>query len=200
MRIRGHLTPRSVWPACGVLAIAILLAAGCASTPKVRYYTLDMTPAGQAAPAVNIAIERLRESETLARRDLLVHKTATEIEYYANARWASAVNDMLAAKFQGTFGEKKAGRPSVLAWGTVLDCGQVDAPSGTQAVLKVQLAFRMDGTSRYEQPLLEKVYEEVRPAKAANPAAVVVALSECAEAIAAEIARDAAQAAESKKR
>lgn len=179
----------------GALVVLLaVLAPGCASAPKVHFYTLDMRASGTSSAPVNIRIERMRESDALARRDLMINKTATEIEYYTNARWATAVNEMLATKFQEEFGQKQPGRATVLLWGTVVCCGQEDTPSGPQAHLKVQVSARADGKSRYEAPLFEKTYDVTQRAAAGTPSAVVAALSECASQMASEIKRDAAQA------
>jgi ABC-type uncharacterized transport system auxiliary subunit len=57
--------------------------------------------------------------------------------------------------------------------------------------VKLDLAFHSEDASRYDKPLFEKVYEARRPAGSAGPGAVVRALSQALEQLAAEIVTDA---------
>ena len=165
---------------------------GCVTTPKTHLYSLDMTPSGKVHPATTIHIESLRASEMLARRNLLIRKTPTEVEYYAEACWASAVNELVSQKLQAEFGDEIKKTHTVLVWGTLLECGQEDRPEGIQAHLRMQLAFRYEGASRYDTPLFEKTYDIHKPVSPAMPSKVAMALTQCLEDIAAQIARDVA--------
>ena len=60
----------------GVAAWTVLVLAGCVSAPAIRYYTLDMRASGRVADAANVRVERLREVESLARKEILVQRSA----------------------------------------------------------------------------------------------------------------------------
>ena len=167
------------------------MAVGCVTAPAPRYFTLDMHPAGQAKAPVNIRVERLRESESIARKDILIQKNPTRIEYYAVDRWAAGLGEMIAQKFAVEWGTDEDSRATYVMSGTVLEFGQVDTPQGAEAHARMALEIRPNGTSRYEEPAFRKTYDVRRPAAAPTPPAVVEALSRCVEAIAAELAADA---------
>ena len=163
---------------------------GCVTPPKTHLYTLDMTPSGKVHPEVTIHIESLRASEMLARRNLLIRKTPTEVEYYAGACWASAINELVSQKLQGEFGDKTKETRTVLVWGTLLECGQEDHPENIKAHLRLKLAFRYEGTSRYDTPLFEKTYDVSAPVVPATPDKVAATLTQCLEEVAVQIATD----------
>lgn len=175
--------------------ICLALLAGCVTATETRYYTLDMRPSGgEHAPAA-LAIDRLRVSEPLKRKEILIQTTPIEIEYYARHEWAARIEELIAEKLAAEFGPRDAAGHALLLGGDVLAFGQVDRPGGADAHVKLALNFREDGVSRYAEPLFEKTYERLLPAESAGPAAVVAALSRALEEIAAEIARDAAAVA-----
>ncbi len=173
-----------------LLMLSLAVAAGCASVPEIRYFTLDMSPSGEVEPAVNVAVERLRTAEALARKDILIKKSPTEIEYYAQDQWAATLTEIVTEKLSAEFAPPKEGRPSISITGTILGFEQVDVPSGAEARVKLDLAFQKNHRS---DPLLEKVYEVSLPAEAKKASAVVLALSACLEQLAVQIVADAAQ-------
>ena len=144
-------------PLC-VIAVIISITA-CVSSPAPKFYTLDMTPSGQAAPAYNIDVDRLRPSDALARNDLMIKKSDTEIEYYATDRWAGSLGELVAEKLEAEFGANVEGRETVLVSGTILGFEQVDGPGGATAHIKLDVALRREDMGRYVAPLLKKVYE-----------------------------------------
>lgn len=174
-----------------ILALAVLVAMGCASVPNIRYYTLDMTPSGKAQPRCNLKVERLRPSDALARKDILIKKSPTEIEYYALDQWAANLGEVVSEKLTSEFGPIVQGRKTLLIAGVIQGFEQVDTADGAAGHIKLDLAFRPEGESRYEPPLLEKVYETSVAAERASPTAVVRALSRGLERLAGEIADDA---------
>ncbi|MCC6144251.1 MAG: membrane integrity-associated transporter subunit PqiC [Candidatus Hydrogenedentes bacterium] len=174
--------------------LAVACAAGCVTAPGTRYYTLDMTRAAQDSP-VNLVVDRLQASEALTRKNILIKNTPTQVEYYAADEWAADVAEMITQKLESEFGPRAEGRPTLLLSGTVLAFEQVDASGGAQAHARLALELRTERGSRLDQPLLEKTYEVLLPAAAPQPNAVVVALGEGLEQIAAEIMADAARVA-----
>jgi len=165
-------------------------AAGCASSPAHRYYTLDMRPADNEGPLYNIEIHRLRPSEALARNDILIQKTPTEIEYYAADRWAASVGELVREKLAVEFGRRQEAPATVAVSGDILAFEQVDHQDGAQVRVKLDLAFWFENVSARDAPALKKTYECVRPAPAPTPAAVAEGLSRALERIAEEIAAD----------
>ncbi len=171
-----------------VWVLLLLCCSGCLSTPEARYYTLDMQSSGKAATTmVNLEVERIQVTEALARTDILIKKSATEIEYYALDRWAARLDELLAEKLQAEFGPTEAKRDTYLVRGKLLACEQVDTPAGAMAHVKLALVVQKD---RNEVPVLKKVYEAHKTADAATAAAVVRALSVCVEDIAATLVED----------
>jgi len=177
-----------------VFPIVLLIAlAGCATAPAPHYYTLDMRPSGKAVPPCTLSVERLRESEALGRREILIQRTPTEVEYYAVDQWTAALGELVSQKLQSELGCASDGaRPEYSLTGTILDFGQVDLADGLEAYVRLDIEFRLPNTSRYSEPLFKKIYSARMRAEGEDAGAVVLALSRCLEQIAAEIAADAA--------
>jgi len=168
----------------------VLALAGCASAPKMNYYTLDMRPAAPQGPENGIAIDRLRVTDALAGRNILIHTSPTQIEYYAVDQWAAGLDDLLREKLEAEFhaGSTPA---KFVASGELLDFGQEDTPEGPQACLRATFEYRTRAMGHYDEPLLRKTYEFRVPAGAADAVSVVKALSRCAEELAGAMAADA---------
>ena len=172
---------------------ALCLLSACASAPKIDYYTLDMEPSGEARTAVNLTIDRVRATDALSRSEILVQASPTRIEYYASDRWVGGVAELVEQKLRAEFGSAVEGRRSLAVAATVLACEQVDVANGAVARMKLSVTVRDPALKRYQEALLEKTYEASLPASQPTAGAVVEALSECAERIAAEIADDASK-------
>ena len=172
-------------------SLALLVLAGCASTPSIQYFTLNMTPAGTPG-GVNIVVDDLRVSEAVTRKDIMIKTSPTEVEYYATAQWVASLSELVAEKLQAEFGPAAGEGPVLLLSGRLLAFEQVDVNGGAQAHLKLAVTLADSGASRSEPPLLEKAYVVREPADAAAPGAVVRALSACVEQAAARIQADAA--------
>ena len=171
------------------LSVPLLVLVGCASAPKISYYTLDMAPSGQAKPAHNLVVERFRTSEAVARSQILIHASPTEVDYYATDQWVAGRGERVQQKLAAEFGQPVEGRRTLIVSGTVLACGQVDRQAGAEAAMTLQIAVRDAAGKRYREPLIDRTYTATRTASA-DPASVVAALSRCAEEIAAAIAGD----------
>lgn len=173
------------------LVVLSCVLCGCASAPKIDYYTLGDESSGKAKPERNIVVERFRTTEALGRSQILIAPSETRVEYYATAHWAGGVGELVQRKLAAEFGPPVEGRPTVRLSGTVLACEQVDTAGGAEARLKIFVKLRDPEQKRYRAPLLEKTYEASLPAEHRTADAVVKALARCAERIAGEIAEDA---------
>jgi len=174
-----------------VTVLTVLWIAGCASAPDLRYYTLDMRPSGAAQAAKNIRIDRLREAEPLARKDILIQRSPTQVEYYAVDQWAATLGELVGQKLEAEFGPPEEGRPTVVVTGMILEFGQVDVSGGAEASVRLKLEFRGEDMGRYDEALLTKTYAARLPTGTPAPGAVVEGLSRCLEKLAAEIVSDA---------
>jgi ABC-type uncharacterized transport system auxiliary subunit len=171
--------------------LILAMIAGCASVTPMRYYTLDMTPSAEANPTLNLTVDRMRTAESLARKDIQIAITPTEIEYYAADQWAANLSELVREKLAAEFGPALEDRRTLLLSGLILSFGQVDLPAGgAEGHVRLRLEFSEE---RYQPALLEKVYEARVPADTPSAPAVVHALSRCLEIIAAQIAEDAAE-------
>jgi uncharacterized lipoprotein YmbA len=175
----------------GLIAVVCALTA-CASAPKISYYTLAMDPSGEVEPAVNLVVEGVRTTDALGRSQIMIQASPTEIEYYATAQWAGDLAGMVREKLIAEFGPAVEGRRTLAVSVMVLSCEEVDGAGSAAARMQLRVTLRDLDEKRYREPLLEKTYEASRPVARPAPGAVVEGLSLCAEAIAAEIAADAA--------
>jgi len=173
------------------LVVLLVVVAGCASTPKLDYYTVDMTASGKASTDLNLVVGHFATSEKLDRTQIVIQQTPTRIDYYRNERWAASVGEMVEHKLVAEFGPAVEGRRELIVSGNVTAFEQVDESSGPRALARFEVAIREGGAKRYETPLLVKTYEASRAADSNNVDAVVRALSRALETIAADIAADA---------
>jgi len=172
------------------LSLVVAVVAGCATTGELRYYTLDMSPSGQARPEYNLDLTRLHAAQALARSNILIKKTSTEIEYYAVDHWAAGVADLVREKLESEFGEPERDRDVILISGVVLAFEQVDVDGGATAHIKLELEFRRANEGRTGDPLMKRTYEANLPAGTMEAGSVVRALSQGLEEVAVRIAED----------
>lgn len=181
--------PRARWFLFAAVALA-----GCASAPRTNYYTLDMRPSAHREQPAPIEIWRLRISEPLAGRNILVQASPTRIEYYAVDQWAAGIEELVREKLEAEFqfsGGRTAGPAGLVVDGIIQNFGQEDTPDGAVAYLKAAIEFRTPEMGHYQEPLLRKTYEIRKPAQAADAPSVVQALSRCVETLADEMLADA---------
>lgn len=178
---------KAAMPAALALGVLVCAAAGCVRSAETRFYQLDLTPSGAVAGGAGLEIGRLEVADDLARRDILVQKDATEIEYYADAQWAVSVPELVRRKLEAEFGRAAAGEPGVLVDGEVQAFQQVDVPGGAEARVTLHLRFR-----KGSQVVFQNLYSRQVPAGSPSPRAVAQVLSRALEAIAADVAADAA--------
>ncbi|MBL7648722.1 MAG: membrane integrity-associated transporter subunit PqiC [Candidatus Hydrogenedentes bacterium] len=173
------------------LALAVVgLAAGCATAPGPNLYTLNMTPASGDSGGVQIAVGRLRISEALQNKRILIKKSPTEIEYYAAAQWAAGLDELLAEKLGAEFGQPDPAGATCVLSGTLLAFEQIDGATGAEAHVRFAVEIRKEGTSYYSPPALAKTYDVRLPVAEPTAGGVVRSLSECLEQVAREIVAD----------
>lgn len=177
-------------PRLQLIAMSCLLTA-CASAPNISYYTLAMIPSGQTDVSVNLAVEQVRTTDALSQNRIMIQASPTTIEYYATDQWVGGLAELVLQKLTVEFGQPVEGRRTLAMTAVVLACEQVDVAGGTEARMKLSVTVRDPAEKRYREPLLSKTYEASRPMAHASANSVVVALSTCAEQIAADIAADA---------
>ncbi len=172
------------------LTLAVL--AGCASAPKIDYYTLSVERSVQAGPTLNLEVERLATTGVLAGDRILIQASPTRVEHFATARWAGGLGELVQQKLATELGPERPGRRTVTVSGTVLACGQLDSPAGPLAEVRLEIELRDPTLRRFDAPLLRRSYETTTPVRGAGVEALVGALSRGVEEIAAAIAADAA--------
>lgn len=189
------------------LALAALtLLVGCASPPNKNYYTLDMTPRStpETIP-VSVTIDRLRPAQALRRAQIMIKRSPTEVEYYAEHEWAADLEEIIMQKLSAELPPKTPGTPVILVSGDILAFEQIDGPDGYRPHVKLALEFRLGSMRRYDDPLLEVTYQNdfqaesptapVNAGVSATAKAIVEALSGRIAAMAPAIAADAQRAA-----
>lgn len=172
------------------ILIPLLLLSGCISTPPSQFYTLDMTPSGRAKPDINLEIETIEVAEALQRESILIMASTTTVEYYASEQWVAGLHELIRQKLEIELGPKREGQPTLGMAVRVQSFGQVDGPEGMQAQASLGVKIRPLLSSRYEKPLFERIYTITKPVQAPSVSEVVVALSDCMEEIAVQIAGD----------
>jgi len=195
--------PASRWRHCEALGKALALGVltilfgsiccGCASTPQTRYYTLDMSPSGTAHAPCDIKIERIDATEALSRKEILVLRSPTQVEYYALDAWVENVGELARRKLQAEFGRNPDASRTLTARGRLEHFEQVDGPAGPEAWVQLRLTFQNRDKRPRTAPVLEQTYEVRRPAEDSGQGAaanVVKALSSALEQIARDVTRD----------
>jgi uncharacterized lipoprotein YmbA len=174
------------------LALAGLLCGCFTFKPELKYYTLDMRPSGGAQPAANLQVEAIRVGEALARKDILILASPTEVEYYARGQWVAALDQLVRDKLHAEFGPRRPEAPDLFLNVEVIAFEQVDVPDGADALARMHVTAHGSRAALYETPLFEQTYEARLPAPAPGAGGVVEALSRCTEQIAARLAADLA--------
>lgn len=175
-----------------ISALCVCVLCGCASAPKIDYYTLGRDSSGRASPTVNLSVERFRSVEALNRSQIMVLESPSRIDYYAGDHWAGSIGELVQQKLAAEFGPLDSGRKTLIVSGTVVSCEQLDRPEGAEARVELEVVVRDSEIARYRPPLLEKTYASTRPVGGTSVESLVMELSRCVEDIAAEIAADIA--------
>lgn len=174
--------------------LAALGASGCFTfKPELKYYTLDMRPSGAAETGANLHVETVRVGEALARKDILILASPTEVEYYARGQWVAALDQLVRDKLHAEFGPRRPGAPDLFLAVEVIAFEQVDLPDGgADALARMHVTAHESRAAIYETPLHEQTYEARLRADRPGAGGIVEALSRCVERIAADLAADLA--------
>lgn len=173
--------------------IFVAMLTGCASAPQYRYYTIDMQQVAQIQAPVPLDGVTIKVNEALARPEILVRTSSTQIEYYALDRWASGLEEQVAEKLKTEFAGASPSLPGILVRGTLMAFEQVDTPDGAEVRIKLDVhAYSASASQTID---VKKLYTASQPMEGLGAAAAVEALSRAMEAIAKELAVDLAGAA-----
>ena len=175
--------------------IALLMAfvAGCLSVPEPNYFTLDMRSSGRVHARFVVEEVRIRPGEAVARREIMIRTSPTQVEYYATQRWAADLGEQLSEKLKTEFGHSNGEEARVRIAGDLLAFEQVDTRDGADARVKLDLVVTLESKNGEASWSFRKIYETVVAAEAPNAPAIVEALSRGLESIAAELAEDLAR-------
>ncbi|MDZ4858585.1 MAG: ABC-type transport auxiliary lipoprotein family protein [Candidatus Hydrogenedentes bacterium] len=171
--------------------LAMVALTGCVGTTPPRLYTLSMQRAGSAQPAFNIEVDRLRPADVLDRGPIVIRRGEHELDTYPLDTWASNLGELVAAKLAAEFGPSNPERPTLTLTGNIVAFEHVPAQdSGGEAHAALALEARKKGDTRYEEPLITKLYEARVPVSERSATGVVAALTRALESIAQSIATD----------
>lgn len=160
--------------------------AGCASVPQFRYYTIDMQQGATLDPPARLTGVSFKVNEALAKPEILIRTSPTQIEYYALDRWASSLEEQLAEKFKTEFAGASGDRPPVNVTGRLMAFEQVDTSAGPE--VRIKLDIRAEGNPGDFG--LQKLYTASRPITGTGAAGAVEMLSRATEEIAAQFSAD----------
>jgi len=168
--------------------------AGCVSVPEANYYTLDLRSSGTNDASFAIAAMRIRASEAVSRREIMIRATPTQVEYYATHLWAAGLDEQVAEKLKAELGGPTEGAATEVAIvGELLAFEQVDTASGADGHVKLELRVSRSPADSTKETVITKVYEAWVTAGERSAPAVVEALSAATEQIARDIAADLAR-------
>lgn len=175
------------------IATLMAILAGCLSVPEPNYFTLDMRSSGRIDAPFAVEEVRIRPGEAVARREIMIRTSPTQIEYYATQRWAADLGEQLSEKLKTEFSQSQGEKARVWIEGDLLAFEQVDTRDGADAHLKLDLVVTLKSENGDTSRSFRKVYETVVTADAPNAPAIVEALSRGLESIAVELAEDLAR-------
>jgi uncharacterized lipoprotein YmbA len=174
---------------CAVVASIVVLAS-CASAPKLNYYTLDMSPSGSARTDASFEVRRFTVTERLDRSRIVIQTSPVRVEYYATARWAAGLGEMVQQKLGAELGPADTASEVLTVSGRVTGFEQVDTDSGPRALVRLEVVIRDRDGERVDAPRIEKTYEANPSVDGDGVDALVRALSRAVEDIAVRIAND----------
>jgi uncharacterized lipoprotein YmbA len=80
-----------------VICLALFVLAGCGSSPKTHYFTLDVAgSSGQArvTPSQPVQIAAVNIPPSLDRRDMVEHESGNTVDISGEDRWTAPLGDM----------------------------------------------------------------------------------------------------------
>ena len=97
------------------LCVALVLAAGCGSSPRPHFYALDpgASPARRVAPAFTVAVGPVSVPDSVDRPQLVLRVGANELVLAEQARWAeplkASISRVVANRLELELGDARAG-------------------------------------------------------------------------------------------
>lgn len=174
------------WMLIGVIVAGVV---GCSSVPETNFYTFDMNPSGRVNSDIAIRFDRLDTAEALARPDIMILTSPTEVEYYGTHSWVSGLRELVAQKLKNEF-SSQPGAKTFLVSGKIIALRQEDTEDGANAHIELYLEVFRINSIRDEKPILQRQYSVTENADSAEPGDVVKALSGALETIAEQFAAD----------
>lgn len=170
-------------------AALLLVAAGCVTAPpQTYYYTLALPAVERTEDSPSIEAGRFRATEPLQRHAILIRTAPTELEYYANHRWAARLDDLTQQELQRFFGLPDVREDTVALSGTILAFEQVEHAGEVEAHVRIEAEGRRKSASPEAPPLFREYFEARVQAASHTPQAVVRALCEALGRVAADMA------------
>jgi uncharacterized lipoprotein YmbA len=173
-----------------VVALALVVAS-CASSPDLAYYTLDTTRSAGARAEPELTVERFVVAERLNSSRIFIRTSPVRITSYASARWAAGLGELVQSKLAAELGSSAAGKPELVVSGRVLAFEQVEASTGSRALVRLAVEIRDADAERFDTALHAEVYEAIRAMNDDSVESLVLALSRALDDIAVRIAEDA---------
>jgi ABC-type uncharacterized transport system auxiliary subunit len=100
------------------IAGGVLLLAGCATAPEIRYFRVDPVlpaPAAEAPLPVTLGVARVAAPEPYRQERIIYRTSPYEVQYYGSERWESPPADMVGQALLD--GLQKSGRfQRVVPW------------------------------------------------------------------------------------
>ena len=161
-----------------ILVLALILA-GCGSSPKTNFYTLDPVPGAKVVPAhrheLPILVSHVDLPGELDRQSLVTHGAGATINVSDQDRWAAPLDELVRRAFTA---DLRARLPS----GTVLASGDPTPKSTRSLTLNVR-RFMADETGRVALDADWAVQDQSAPAPTHRATIEVDAARGSAEAI-----------------
>jgi uncharacterized lipoprotein YmbA len=170
-----------------VISMMVLVTmVGCASVTPTRYYTLDMTPSGKVTPSGALHVDRVNLSQALSRKEILIKKSPTEVEYYAADQWVAGLDQLVAQKLNAEFGHAVSSDQTIISLSIDVQAfEQIDTEEGADAYLQIIVDALQNNR---ERTTFTEVFEIRTTLTSQKPVDVVQALSDGLEEVAVKIA------------
>ncbi|MEC5386399.1 PqiC family protein [Uliginosibacterium sp. H3] len=178
-----------------VATLGVCLLLGACASPNVRYYALSSPPqpAGQASPAVSIAVGPATVAEAIDRPQLVVRRSATKLDVLEEDRWVDTpkreIPRVLAANLASLIpAAQVAAYPqqaaASAAWHILLDVQSFEAMPGDAVSIELVYTLRRESDGQRRSWRIS----QREPMQGTTPEAVVAAWSRALAQLAVQMA------------